>query len=53
MQKVKCRLHDLELKLPTTEDEFTSGHLHGEIERLQDHHEKNPNCKFMGDFDEQ
>jgi len=52
MISVKCRIHNQEFRLPSTEEELISGRFHDDVEHLQVHHEKNPNCKLWGDFDE-
>lgn len=52
MQLVRCLLHDLEFKLPSTEEEFVSGVLHSEVESCQDHILQNPSCKLVGESSE-
>jgi len=46
MQIVRCIHHDLEFRLPTTNEEFTSGNLHEEVEKCQLHLHQNPKCRF-------
>lgn len=52
MQVVRCLVHELEFKLPTTDDEFTIGTLHNEVEKCQSHLHENPKCKLVDDSDE-
>ena len=52
MEIVRCLFHNIEFRLPTTEEEFVSCRLHNEVERLQVHHDENPNCKLLGDINE-
>jgi len=47
MELVKCLLHDLEFRLPTSEDDFISGRFHDEVERCQSHIEGSSDCKFV------
>lgn len=46
MKLIKCQIHFEEFRLPTTEEEFVSGNLHGQIEHLSEHHERFPKCRF-------
>jgi len=52
VQVVRCLVHELEFKLPTTDDEFTIGTLHNEVEKCQSHLHENPKCKLVDDSDE-
>jgi len=47
MQLVKCTLHNIEFRLPSIHDEFLSGKLHDDVERLSDHHQQFSACKFV------
>jgi hypothetical protein len=46
MYKVKCKKHKVEFQLPTVEEEYVSGLLHGDVELLSRHHERYPKCRF-------
>ena len=47
MLQVKCKQHDVEFQLPSTEEEFLLGSLHEQVECLSEHSEKYPKCKFQ------
>jgi len=47
MQLVKCSTHNTEFRLPSTDDEFLSGKLHSDVERISDHHQQFSVCKFV------
>jgi len=44
---VYCELHQLKFQIPDIDEEFTSGRFHDEIQRLSEHHEQYPQCKFL------
>ena len=46
MQRVVCKLHGLQLSIPTTDREFFLGKMHDDISQLQLHHKQFPDCKF-------
>ncbi len=46
MNTIYCTKHKTEFQLPTTEEEFVSGHLHDQIEAIWEHSEINPQCRF-------
>lgn len=46
MQKIFCKEHNLELKIPTTEAEFLADSMHENIIQLQLHYKQYPKCKF-------
>jgi len=52
LQVVRCTVHNLEFKLPSSEEEFVSGELHSEVENCQDHILNNPSCKLVGELNE-
>jgi len=52
LQVVKCIIHNLEFKLPATDEEFVSGSLHDEVEKCQSHLLENPYCKLSGENNE-
>ena len=47
MKQVICQKHKIEFQLPTTEEEFVSGHLHDQIEAIWEHSEKSTQCRFL------
>jgi len=46
MQTVRCPDHDVEFRLPTSDEEFALGKLHQEVENCQLHLIEFPNCKL-------
>ena len=46
MKKLQCLAHHVTFQIPITDEEFLSGKLHGDVERIQAHIEKNPSCKI-------
>ncbi len=46
MKIVKCTIHKDEFTLPTEKEEFLGSKLHGDVERLCEHHELYPKCRF-------
>jgi len=47
MKLMYCVTHKIEFQLPTTEEEFLSGTLHGYVEDICEHHERYPKCRFQ------
>ena len=46
MKKLQCLAHHETFQIPITDEEFLSGKLHGDVERIQAHIEKNHSCKI-------
>lgn len=46
MQTLQCKLHKILFKIPTNDQEFSTGILHNEIERLCEHKERYSSCTF-------
>ena len=46
MRKLRCLVHYYTFRIPITDEEFISGELHEDIERIQAHIEENHNCKI-------
>ena len=46
MQRITCTTHELELDIPTLDEEFLLGKMHDNISQLQLHHKEFPTCKF-------
>ena len=46
MKTLQCLVHDETFQLPITDDEFLSGKLHEEVERIQSHVDENEDCKI-------
>jgi hypothetical protein len=46
MELVKCLIHEVGFRLPSTEKEFQAGELHDQVELCVKHHEEFPNCRF-------
>ena len=46
MKKLQCLAHHETFQIPITDEEFLSGKLHGDVEKIQAHIEKNPSCKI-------
>ena len=46
MQTVKCPVHEIVFRLPTSNDEFSLGELHLEVELCQLHLTEFPECKL-------
>jgi len=46
MRTLQCLVHDETFQLPITDEEFLSGKMHEEVEKIQAHIEKNPSCKI-------
>jgi len=44
---IYCIPHQLKFQIPEIDEEFASGKFHDEIQRLSEHHEQFPRCKFM------
>ena len=46
LKKLQCLAHHETFQIPITDEEFLSGKLHGDVERIQAHIEKNHSCKI-------
>ena len=46
MKTLQWLVHDETFQLPITDEEFLSGKMHEEIEKIQAHTEKNNDCKI-------
>ena len=46
LKKLQCLAHHETFQIPITDEEFISGKLHGDVEKIQAHIEKNPSCKI-------
>ncbi len=47
MQTVRCLIHDVVFRLPTSDDEFVLGKLHSQVELCQLHLVEFPDCKLV------
>ena len=46
MRKLRCVVHDNTFQIPITDEEFLSGTMHEDVERIQAHVDENHNCKI-------
>lgn len=46
VMEIHCSVHHTLFKLPTTDEEFSSGGLHGEVEKCQAHILESPDCRL-------
>ena len=46
MERYRCIVHSIIIKIPNTEKEFHSGTHHQDIEKCVNHHKEFPDCKF-------
>lgn len=46
MKFVKCSVHELEVVIPSTDEEYASGAYHDQITLCVEHHKEYPTCKF-------
>jgi len=47
MHIIECKNHEKRFSIPSEKSEYLSGRFHEEIQRLNFHHQENPNCKFV------
>ena len=46
MKTLQCLVHHETFQLPITDEEFLSGKMHEEVEKIQAHTEENNDCKI-------
>ena len=46
MKRLQCLVHNEPFQLPITDEEFLSGKMHEEVEKIQAHTEENNDCKI-------
>ena len=46
---IRCNIHNVNYRLPETNEEFLSGKFHDDVIGIQDHIEQFPNCVFSGE----
>ena len=46
MKRLQCLVHNETFQLPITDEEFLSGKMHEEVEKIQAHTEENNDCKI-------
>ena len=52
MQAVRCPVHNVVFRLPTSDEEFALGKLHSQVESCQLHLVEFPDCKLEEICDE-
>ena len=46
MKRLQCLVHHETFQLPITDEEFLSGKMHEQVEKIQAHTEENNDCKI-------